>query len=403
MTQKALEGIKVLEMCRMVCGPYAAKLMADLGAEVIKVEEPGKGDPARSRGPFQRDIPHPERSGLFLYLNTNKLSITLNLRKPAGKKAFKQLIKETDILIEDNPPGFMKKLGLDFDSLQAVNPMLVMTSVTPFGQTGPYKSFKAFHMNVYHAGGDGYLLSSGPEFWHREPTRGGRYLGDYEAGATAAGATMAALYARDVIGGGQHVDVSMQEALISLNRGVLARYPNEGVVESRATRQYEWGGIMRCKDGYVLLQAFNEPHHWTGLVDLMGSPEWAKDEKYRTKPARAANRDELNAHILDWMKDRTMDEIYHGGQARSVPVGPFYSPKDVVNNVHLNARGFFAEIDHPETGRLKYPSMPFKLSATPVGAGVGAPLLGQHNDDILGHRLGYSHEDLIRLRGDGVI
>ncbi|MFH1486459.1 MAG: CoA transferase [Chloroflexota bacterium] len=403
MSQKALAGVKVVELCHMVCGPYAAKLMADLGAEVVKVEEPGGGDPARSRGPFLRDVPHGERSGLFLYLNTNKLGITLNLRKPEGKKAFKQLIKETDILIEDNPPGVMKELGLDYDTLKAVNPMLIMTSVTPFGQTGPYKDFRAFHLNVYHAGGDGYLLSSGPEFWKREPTRGGRYLGYYEAGIGAAGATMAALFARDVIGSGQHVDVSMQESLISLNRGVLTRYPNEGFVESRSSRQYEWGGIMRCKDGYVLLQAFNQQHHWTGLVELMGNPEWAKDEKYKTRFSRAANRDELNAHISEWMKDHTMDEIYHGGQKRGVPAGPFYTPQEVVNSPQLQARGFFVEMEHPEVGKLKYPSVPFHLSSTPVTGGVGAPLLGQHNEEVLCERLGYSRDDLVRMRGNGII
>lgn len=387
----------------MVCGPYAAKLMADLGAEVIKVEEPARGDVARSRGPFLHDVPHPERSGLFLYLNTNKKSITLDIRKPTGRKVFKQLIKGADILIEDNPLGVMKGLGLDYDTLKAINPLLIMTSVTPFGQRGPYSHFKAFHLNVYHAGGDGYLLSSGPAFRDREPVKGGRFLGDYEAGVAAAGATMAALYARDALGSGQHVDVSMQEALISLNRGVLTRYPNEGVLESRSTRQYEWGGILPCKDGYVLLQAFNEEHHWTGLVEIMGNPEWAKDEKYKTKVSRAQNRDELNAHIIEWMKDYTMDEIYHGGQARRVPVGPFYTPADVVNSEHLKARGFFVELDHPEVGRLRYPSMPFQLSGTPVGEGHGAPLLGQHNEEIYCRRLGYSQEDLIKMRGNGII
>lgn len=401
MSEKALAGVKVLEFCHTVCGHFCTKLFADLGAEVIKVEKPGIGDEARRREPFAGDIPHPERSLLFLYLNTNKKSITLDVNTAAGKKILEELVKRVDILVEDNHPRIMKKLGWNYKKLSSINPMLVMTSVTPFGQTGPYRDYKAYHLNIYHAGGDGYLLQSGPAYADREPIKGGGYLGECESGVVAAGATMAALYARGVIGAGQHVDVSQHEALIALNRYLLARYPNEGVVESRSTRSYEWGGIMKCKDGYMMMQAAEE-HHWLALVKLMGEPEWTKDERFKDRIGRGQHKDEVNSRITEWMMQHTKEEIYLEGQKCGVPIGPFYSPEEVVNNEHLKERGFFIEFDHPIVGKVKAPRGPCAFSETPFGVEKAPPLLGQHNGEVYG-RLGYSKEDLVKLAEAGVI
>jgi crotonobetainyl-CoA:carnitine CoA-transferase CaiB-like acyl-CoA transferase len=201
----------------MVAGPYCGKLLAELGAEVVKAEPPA-GDSARREGPFAGNSPHPEKSCLYLYLNAGKLGITLDLKSPRGRGIFERLVESVDVLLEDTPPGTLDDLGLGYTRLTQLNPRLVVTSITPFGQTGPYHGYKAYHLNIYHAGGDGYLLQSGGKTLDQPPMTGGGHLGDYEAGSAASVATFAALLAGRATGQGQHVDVSKQEALLALNR-----------------------------------------------------------------------------------------------------------------------------------------------------------------------------------------
>lgn len=400
--KKALSGVKVLELCNTPTGAFCSKLFADLGAEVIKVEEPGCGDKARTRGPFVGDIPDEERSCLFLYVNTNKMSVTLDVTTRAGKKIFENLATQADILVEDNPPRVMKSLGLDYNSLKATNPQLIMTSVTPFGVTGPYRNYKSYTLNSYQSGGDGYLLQSGPAYNDRPPVKAGGYAGDFQAAVFAAGATMAALFARAAVGSGQHVDCSKQEALMTLNRFVIGRYANDGVVENRGSRQYDAGGIYQVKDGYIMMMPMEE-HQWQGVVHMMGEPAWAADPRFTTRAERGKYRDEINDHINKWMKEHTRDEVYQMGQANKVPTGPFCSPKEVLQSEQLNSRGFFTEFAHPVAGRVTMPSGFFKMSKTPFAVESPPPLLGEHNASILGERLGYSAEDLVKLRDAGVI
>jgi CoA:oxalate CoA-transferase len=401
---KALAGIRVLEYCQMVAGPYCTKLLADLGAEVIKIEKPGVGDESRKRAPFLNDIPHPERSGLFLYLNTNKLGITLNIENSAGKKVFTELAKESDVLVEDTPPGMMRKLGLDYKVLREINPKLIMSSITPFGQTGPYSDYKAYHLNTFHSGGEGYLTPAwmGTGYLHRPPLNQGKYVGEYESGISAAVATLGALYRQRLSGLGQSIDVSKQQALIALNPRELACYPNDGWLVSRATRTLRFGGIIPCKDGYVELDLYEE-HEWQALVTLMGSPEWTKDERFKDRLSRAKHGIELNQLIEEWMKHHTKEEIHHKGQALGCPVAPYSTTKEVVNSGQMKARGFFVDIDHPEAGKFRYPSAPYKFSKTPWRADHPAPLLGQHNEEVYCQRLGYSKQELIQLRNAGII
>lgn len=404
MVKKALDGVKVLEYCQFVAGPYCTKLLADFGAEVIKVEKPGMGDPARRRGPFLDDSAHPEKSGLFLYLNTNKLGITLNLEDPAGRKIFARLLEQTDVLVEDTPPETFETLGLDKQSITQINPKLVITSVTPFGRTGPYSRFKAYHLNTFHSGGEGYLTPAwmGMGYMHRPPLNQGRYVGEYESGLSAAVATLAALYYQRLTGLGQTIDVSKQQALIALNPRELASYPNDGWLASRATRTIRFGGIFRCKDGYVELDLYEE-HEWQALVSLMGNPEWAKADKFRDRLSRAQHSAELNQLVEDWMRNHTKEEIYHQGQALGCPVAPYNTTKEVVNSNQMKSRDFFVLLDHREAGTFAYPSAPFRFSLTPWRAERPAPLLGEHNEEIYCHRLGYSKQELVRLRAAGVI
>ena len=400
MNQAALAGVKVMEYCQMVCGPYCAKLLADLGAEVIKVEKPVTGDQARSRGPFLHDIPHPERSGLFLYLNTNKYGVTLDPASSAGKVIFLELVKCADVLIEDTTPGTMEHLGLGYDSLKEVNPSLLMTSITPFGQMGPYRNYKAHHLNIYHASGQASFSFTQKYGGDTTPVKGGGYVGDYDAGLSGAVATLAALYKRGPGGTGQHIDVSRQEALISLDRVDISASANDP--DATARRRGMLGGLMPCKDGYVMVVA-PQQHQWEALVELLGNPEWAHSEKCKDEWTRSENAAELQPLIEEWMLQHDKDEIYHRGQSFGCPVSPVNSAADVYNSPQVKHREFFAEIEHPEAGKLSYPTAPYRLSETPWRANRAAPLLGEHNDSVYRGYLGRSEEELVGLKERGVI
>lgn len=401
MSEAAFTGVKVLEHCELVSGPYCAKLLADLGAETIKIEKPKTGDEARRRGPFLHDIPHPERSGLFLYLNTNKLGITLNLETSTGKRLFTELVKNTDILVEDTAPGTMERLGLGYDTLSEGNPSLIMTSITPYGQTGPYRGYKAHHLNIYHISGQAHFSYTEKRRPSEPPLRGGGYIGDYDAGLSGAVATVAALYKRNLSGIGQHIDVSKEEALISLDRVDIGTFTNDGVAAMKRRRGM-LGGLMPCKDGYVII-IVPQQHQWEALVKLMGNPEWAQGEKCKDESVRAENADELQLLIEEWMLQHTRDEIYHRGQSFSCPVGVVNSAADVFNSPQMNERGFFVEIDHPEAGKLRYPSASYKFSETPWRVSRAASLLGEDNLEVYCGRLGYSTEELAEMKASGII
>lgn len=404
MSSGPLSHVKAVEYCHTPAGSYCAKLIADMGAETIKIEEPRRGDPARRRGPFRNDDPNPECSGLFLYLNTNKLGVTLDVSTTAGKDIFRKLCQDADILIEDNPPGRMDELDLGYQNLKAINPRLIMASVTPFGQAGPYKHYKAYGLNSYHAAGDAFILQSSgvPLSLDEPPVAAGRFAGDFEAGTVAAVGVLAALFGRAFNGKGQCVDVSCQEALMYLNCNILAKYPNYKTIPSRVTQRYDYGGMMPCKDGFIVIQAVEE-HLWQGLVEVMGSPPWAKEERFKDKFSRAANQEELNRLLADWLKEHTRAEVAAKARQKGVPVGPVMTIEEVMNYKQYEARGFFTELDHPEAGRLKYPTASY-LSTEPMWSGRrGAPLLGEHNETVYCERLGYPKEDLVKMRQAGII
>ncbi len=399
MTEGALQGITVLEYAEMVSGPYCAKLMADLGAEVIKIEQPPAGDPARRRGPFPTEVPHPEKSGLFLYVNTNKLSVTLDLRTPTGREVFERLAAEADIFIEDWPPGAMAELGLDYDRLSALNPRLIVTSITPYGQTGPYRDYTSHHLNLYHAAGHSSFFYVAPEMRGIPPVVAGGHIGDYDGGLSAAVATLAALLARQATGEGQHIDVSKFDTLVGLERVEVARWANDP-----NPRPYPGmvGGLMSCRDGQVVVTAVQD-HQWRALMELMGNPAWAEEEMCSDEVSRAQNRDKIQPLLEEWMLQHDKEEIYQRGQALNVPIGPVRTAAEIAEWPQARERGFFTELEHPRAGQLEYPTAGYKLSETPWRGERPAPLLGQHNEDIYCDRLGYSREDLAKMAAAGII
>ncbi|MBW1710601.1 MAG: CoA transferase [Deltaproteobacteria bacterium] len=405
MTERALAGIKVLEFGNLVSAPYCAKLIADLGAEVIKIEEPGHGDDARRRGPFPANEPHQEKSGLFLYLNTNKFGITLDPFSPEGKIIFEKLVKDADVLIEDRSPGEMEKMGLGYDDLKKLNPGLIMASITPFGQTGAYRNYKAYQLNIAHLSGQGYLLPIPTFDLDRPPVKAGCHSSDYDPGLVSVVAIMAALYWKGASGQGQFIDLSKQEALISMQRIESVTYANSGESMTRQGPQHSRmpGGIMPCKNGHVVVVT-PEEHQWQALMTLIGNPKWSQGDMCKDQQARSENADELTELIIEWMIDHTKEEIFEKGQALSCPIAPVNSAEDIVNSKQMEARNFFVEMEHSEAGRIKkFPASPYRFSKTPWRLDRPAPLLGEHNKDIYCGRLGYTEDDLTRLEQDGAI
>lgn len=410
MPEKALAGVKVLEYADLISGPYCTKLLSNLGAEVIKVERPRVGDRSRSVGPFPNDTPDPEKSGLFLYLNANKLGITLNTKTETGLALFKELVKSVDILVENHPPQEMADLGLDYSSLKRINPHLIMTSITPFGQSGPYRDYKAYDINSQAAGGLAYITGD-PE---REPLLTPWGQAGYQAALNAAVGTLSALYWREATGLGQHVDISVQECIASVLGDVISFYSYMGTVKPRRTTPLDFAGvtvwpvdIYECKDGYVSI-CILEPHQWRGFVDLIGNPEWASDPKLEDRRIFLERSEEqevpdLGPLIKETLKSYTVDQLFHEGQRRRIPITPVHSAQDLFNFPQLNERGFFVQIEHPKVGRLTYPGAPFKLSETPWSLERPAPLLGEHNEEILSHRLGYPKMDLVKMAEAGII
>ena len=402
MSEQALSHLKVLELCNLVSGPYCTKLLADLGAEVIKIEPPGMGDAARRRGPFLNDIPHPERSGLFLYLNTNKLGITLDVNTPMGKSILIELVKQADIFVEDNPPAMMEDMGLTYNDLEGINPRLVMTSITPFGQTGPYRDYKAYELNSWHIGGDGYLLSPQSPDPHREPVKGGGLVGDCTCGLSASLATLAAAYWMVSSGEGQHIDISKHDVLTTMDRGELSMVANKGVSSNYLRGPRGISNMLKSSDGYALIMAGRQGE-WQRVLERLGNPEWIKGERFANWLSGDSDDEEISALVTEHVQRYTKRELYQTAQASGIVAAPVNTAEDVLNCPQLNDRGFFAEIDHPEAGKLKYPTAAYKFSETPWRAERPAPLLGQHNELVYCDRLGYSKIDLVRMKETEVI
>jgi len=405
MGEKALKGVKILEYCKTVSGAYCTKLMADLGAEVIKIEDPTKGDSARRKPPFLNDDPDPEKSGLFMYINTNKYGITLDPTRPGGNKIFKDLVKDVDILIEDLAPGEMEKIGLGYENLKKINPGLIMASITPFGRSGPYKDYKACQLNIAHVSGQGYLLPMPAPSLDRPPVKVGGNSGNFDTSIVAAIAVMAALFWKGKTGRGQFIEMSKQEALMSMQRVESVTFPNAGVNMTRVgiAQRRSPDGIMPCEDGYVVVVT-PEEHQWESFMKLLGNPEWSKEEWCTDRMKRVENVDRISKPILEWMNDKKKEDVFRKGQALSVPVAPINSSKEVVESPQFNARKFFVEMEHPVAGKInKFPSSPYRFSKTPWDIDRPAPLLGEHNEIIFGKRLGLSKEELENLKKSGII
>ena len=395
-----LDGLKVLDLTHYVAGPYATRLMAAQGADVIKVERPAVGDPSRRIGPFPDDVPHSEKGALFLYLNTGKRSVTLNLKNCASKPIMQRLLDWADVLVENFCPGVMSRLGLDYESVSAANPGLVMTSISNFGQTGPYRDYGAREINLYAMGGLMYITGD-PE---REPLHMAARLAQYGAGQNAFGATMGALLHRDLSGIGQHVDVAISEYLATILENALSQYSYTGSnfrrTGNRGYGRAAWGPYP-CRDGYVGVIA-GPDHKWPEMAELMGIAELA-DERFSDRAGRAENADELDALMLPWLMRHDRHEIFERAQNSGLAFAYVATPEDILSWEHLRERGFFAEVEHASAGRMEHPTMPWRVSGNDGWNLDAAPTLGQHNIEVYFGMLGYDRGDVVRMRGMGIV
>jgi len=402
MPEQALSDIKVIEYSSFITGPYCTKLLGDLGAQVIKIEEPGVGDTARKHGPFPGNLPHPERSGLFLYLNTNKLGVTLDVENPRGAKIFRALVEDADILVENHSPGVMSQLGLDYGDLKKINPRLVVTSITPFGQSGTYRDHRGHDLNLWHMGGMGYITREAiPGTGFGPPVKPGGRLADFTTGLTSAVATLCALFSCGMTGRGQWVDVSGLESIAALPHAPVAFPQLEGRIAGRGPSPLYPGGIMSCSDGDILV-GFPEEVQWQRFFELMGNPDWTEGDWWKDMQALIDNSEFLTSQVGEWLKQRPREEVLEEGKAKHIPMAALNSAEDVVRDKQFAEREFFVEVTHPETGAVEYPSAGYRFSRTPWRVCRPAPLLGEHNRDVYCGQLGYTEEDLVRMRECGI-
>ena len=366
-----LSGIRVLELGQLVSAPYAAKLLADLGAEVIKVE-PVEGDRARFRGPF-RDGPDPDASGLFLGLNTNKTSITVD--GSANLDRLTPLLDDADILITNYRSAELAHLGIDLDELADRRPELVICSVTPFGRSGPYAEYQAEELTVSHAGGWAYQCPGATDQSSEPPLKVFGHQTDFHAGVAAAMASLAAFDRAERTGLGELIDLSTVAHTAGMLEAALIAASYMGENPSRlGSRLLNPWGIFPCRDGLIFLVTV-EQDQWERLVSLMDSPEWAETGLFDTTELRLENEDLLTVYLEEWTSQHSVEELWHLGQSERICFAPVLSMSDMESQAHLTERGFIVEVDHPAVGTVKHLGPPFKPSNGMWGPLRPAPVL----------------------------
>jgi crotonobetainyl-CoA:carnitine CoA-transferase CaiB-like acyl-CoA transferase len=401
MAEQLLSGLKVVECGNLVSAPYLGKLLADFGAEVVKVEDP-EGDQSRRRGPFPGDTPHSEKSGLFLYLNANKLGVTLNLHEAKGRALLQALCAQADVMVHNFHPKKMAELGLDFDRLHAANPGLIMTTISYFGCSGPYRDYSAYELTGSNAGGWAFISPGASDYPELPPLKAFGHQADFQGGVHGAVATLGAYYHKCLTGEGQHVDVSIQECLAAILEMNFMHYTYGGRETSRLGRRsiFPWC-MLDCQDGKIFVINVEEDQ-WQRLVELMGNPEWASLDIFKDRVARGQNYDALFPFLQEWAANWKVADLYKATQERRICFAPVNTMADLLTSAHLKAREFFTQISHQVAGTFTYPGAPLKVSEAGWAIHRAAPTLGQHNAEVYG-RLGVSQAELTSLRQQGVI
>ena len=394
-----LEGVRVVEMGSLLAGPFCGQLLADFGAEVIKLEPPRTGDPMREWGRHRKD----GRTLWWPIIARNKKSVTLNLREWEGQALARRLIAGADVVVENFRPGTLERWELGYEELSQMNPGLVMVRVSGYGQTGPYRERAGFGAIGESMGGIRHVTG----FPDRPPPRVGVSLGDSLAATFGAFGAVTALYNREARGGeGQVVDVGIYEAVLALMESTIPEYVLAGHVRGRTgtilpfvapSNTYPTG-----EGDYVVIGA-NADTVFARFAEATGHPEWAEDERYATHNARGENQEDLDALISGWTREHTVDEVLEILGDAGVPAGKVFTARDMVEDPHYAARENVVTVDDPEMGEFPMQNVVPRLVGTPGKVRWTGPSLGQHNDEVYGKVLGLNGEEREELRGRGVI
>ena len=394
--EQALSDLKIVDLSESIAGPFCTRLLAGFGAEVIKVEKPGKGDSSRSVGPFLKNDPNSEKSGLFNYLNTGKKSITLNLESKIGNKILNDLINESDILVESYSPGVMASLGLSYELLKDINPRLIMASVSGFGQNGPYRDYKSGELIAQAMGGLLYCIGDVGS----QPIKLGGSQAEYSTGLLTFIAILGALCYRDNNGVGQYIDISLMESVAAtLGPTTISTYSFTGIIGGRGIKRFILGhpsNVYPCKDGYI--HVIPLPGGMPSLALLLGDPDLEKHPLFIDHVARQMHADEFDdIFLLPWLNQHKKREIEEKAQELRMTFYAVRPLDEILEAPQLRARDFLVNVNHPVLGEIAYPGAPFKMSGSPWHL-ERSPLLGEHNEEIYCQRLSYTQEDLIKLK-----
>ena len=394
-----LRGVRVLDLGTMIAAPYGASLLADFGAEVIKVEMPGSGDPSRDLLP-QID----GYSVRWAAFGRNKKCVTINLKSEAGRAIFLDLVRQSDLIIENFRPGTLDRLGLDYDTLKAANPGIIVVRISGYGQSGPNRDLAGFGTPATAFSGVTYLTGH----TDRPPVSPPFSLADYVAGLTGAFAAMMALYYRDTSGDadGQEVDVSLYEPLFRMLESLVAEFDQLGLVRERTpfvASGASPAGTYQTADGKWAVLVCSTQRTWERLPAAIDRPDLLSDPRFATNADRVQHDDELNAILIDWFGHRTFADAKVRLDAAGCPASLIYSIEDIFADPHYQARENVVEVDHPTIGKLKMPGVVPKMSRTPGQITAAGPALGEHNSDVFCSLLGLTEERLAELAKDGAI
>lgn len=399
-TQKemqALQNLTVLDLTRVVSAPYAASVLGDFGANVIKIEMPGSGDDARGYGPYENG-----ESMYYANLNRNKRGMTLNLKTQEGKDILKSLVKEADILLENYRPGVMDKLGLGYDVLKEINPRLIYGALSGFGSYGPYSQRPGY--DIISQGMGGLMSVTGAK--GGEPTRSGNAMGDILGGMNLVIGVLMAVNARNMTGVGQRIDVSLVDSVVASLENAYIRYFKSGELPVRNGNAYASIApydTYRAKDGRVIIACGNQKLYERLCNEVLDMAWMITDERFLNVPLRVANNEIQKQYIEEWTMQYTVDEIVEKVLAKGIPAAPIFNVRQITEDEHIaKAREMFIEIDHPTIGRMKVNGSPIKLMDMMPRINCPAPTLGQHNEEIL-EGLGYTAEQIADFKERGVI
>ncbi len=397
MPDTTLSDLRVLDLSRSVAGAYCTKLFADYGADVIAIEPP-EGHPLRRHGPFVADRQHRETGALWLYLGTNKRSVTLDIDTISGQFLFRTMVEEANVVVESFAPGRMTELRLGHADLRRIKRRIILTSITPFGQHGPRACWGATNITSFASGGQMSLTGDAD----REPLVNGGYQAEYQAGLQAFAASAVAAHNADVLEVPNHIDISAQECMASALELYLPwwAYLKRDIAQRKGNLLSAMVGIYPAREGYIGLHIM--PRNWPWFAEAIGRPELVEDPRFKDNFSRLQHNDELEAIVYEWASQQDAKEAYQRAGAERAPIAFVHTLEDLLESRHLSEREFFQRVDHPVAGEVTYPGPQFRMSEVEWSAGR-APLQGEHNEQLFGKEIGLSGQELSRLRAAGVI